>query len=366
MPHVQSRNALASDLSRLIGEEKVLSDFAALTAYAIDASIYKVRPQAVVLLSSPNDLEAVLAYAGVRGVPLTARSGGTNLTGNAVGNGIILEFSRMNRIIQLNPEERWVRVEPGINYAELNRRLAPSGLMFAPDPSSGEMCKLGGMLGNNAAGPHTLRYGSTKDNTLEMALLLAGGRLLNARPLPIESNEWKVLSRDHPELDRLIALLFPLRETIHSLRPKVSKNSSGYNVFDLADGLRKGIVDLPRLFVGSEGTLALTLEATLRLVPRPVRTATLLVYLKEISEIAEAVKILLPLGPSALEMIDAHTMDLIGRERFGIPRDARALRVSPLSCPVRHLRAPGNRVRFGASRGALGGPKSHLPDALPF
>jgi FAD/FMN-containing dehydrogenase/Fe-S oxidoreductase len=352
MPHVQSRNAIASDLSRLLGEEKVLSDFAALTAYAIDASIYKVTPQAVVLLSGPDDLESVLAYARSNGVPLTARSGGTNLTGNAVGKGIILEFSRMNRIIRFNPEERWVRVEPGINYAELNRSLAPSGLMFAPDPSSGEMCKLGGMLGNNAAGPHTLRYGSTKDNTLEMALLLAGGRRLKARPLPIESNEWKVLSGEHPELDRLIALLLPLRETIHSLRPRVSKNSSGYNVFDLADGLQKGVVDLPKLFVGSEGTLALTVEATLRLVPRPVRTATLLVYLREISEIADAVSLFLPLAPSALEMIDAHTIDLIGRERFGIPKEARALLLADLE-EVPGEREPPLSERADACRRSL-------------
>ncbi|HET6369829.1 MAG TPA: FAD-binding oxidoreductase, partial [Nitrospiria bacterium] len=324
MSKTSSQN-IALDLARLLGKEKVLSDFAALTAYAIDASIYKAIPRAVVLLHGADDLERVLEFAKRRAIPLTARSGGTNLTGNAVGEGIILEFSRMNRLLELDRDGRSVRVEPGINYAELNRRLAPSGLMFAPDPSSGEMCKLGGMLGNNAAGPHTLRYGSTKDNAIAMKLLLPSGRWLSASALPLDAPQWRGLSVEHPELARLVELVLPQVDLIRRTRRKVSKNSSGYNVFDLAEALARGVVDLPKLFIGSEGTLALTAEATLKLVPRPLRTATLLVYLKETREVAEAVNALLPLSPSALEMIDAHTMDLIGRKRFNIPEEASAL-----------------------------------------
>ena len=152
---------IASDLAQRLGPHKVLSDSPTLTAYAIDAGIHKITPQAVVLIESPGDLEQVLSYARQHAVPLTARSGGTNLTGNAIGSGIILEFSRMNRILDLNPQEKWIRLQPGIIYAELSRELVRHGLMFAPDPSSGEMCKIGGMLGTNAAGPHTLKYGAT-------------------------------------------------------------------------------------------------------------------------------------------------------------------------------------------------------------
>lgn len=322
LPH---QDALVSDLSGLIGEGKVLADFPALTAYAIDASIYKATPQAVVILSGSDDLEQVLHYAKKNGIPLTARSGGTNLAGNAIGEGIVLEFSRMNRILALNREEQWVRVEPGLNYAELNRRLSDSGLMFAPDPSSGEMCKLGGMLGTNAAGPHTLRYGSTKDNVLAMKLLLSSGRWLSARKVVLDSREWNKLSNEYPELQQLVTLLTGHIDLIQQVRRRVSKNSSGYNLFDLADGLVEGALDLPKLFIGSEGTLALTAEATLKLVPRPQEIATLLVYFNDMSEIAEAVKLLLGLSPSALEMLDARTMDLIGRTRFGIPEKAKAM-----------------------------------------
>jgi len=161
---------MSTDLSRLrdlLGPEKVLTDSPSITAYSIDASIYKLVPKAIVLINSAQDLETALQFSKQHHIPLTARSGGTNLTGNALGEGIILEFSRFNQILEVNDALGWARVQPGIVYAELNQKLSGRGWMFAPDPSSGEMCKLGGMLGNNAAGPHTLKYGATKDNVLE-------------------------------------------------------------------------------------------------------------------------------------------------------------------------------------------------------
>src|SRR5213593_705390 len=160
----EKKRAVATDLRRVFGSEKVLDDVPSLTAYAVDASIYKIVPQAVVLAESEADIQTAVTYAMRTGVPLTPRAAGTNLTGSAIGSGIILDISRLNRILEVNREEKWARVQPGIVYAELNKRLAPSGLIFGPDPSSGDMCKLGGMLANNSSGPHTLRYGSVKDN----------------------------------------------------------------------------------------------------------------------------------------------------------------------------------------------------------
>ena len=155
----EKKRPIAGDLRRLIGSEKVCDDVPSLTAYAVDASIYKIVPKAVVLAESEEDIQRVVDYAVRSGVPLTPRAAGTNLTGSAIGPGIILDVSRLNRILEVNREEQWARVQPGIVLAELNKRLAGSGVMFGPDPSSGDMCKLGGMLANNSAGPHTLRYG---------------------------------------------------------------------------------------------------------------------------------------------------------------------------------------------------------------
>ena len=144
-------HAIASDLRAEIGIDKVKDDYSTLTAYAVDASIYRMAPQAVVLVESEEDIAATVHYAVQRGIPLTPRAAGTNLTGSAIGSGIILDVSRLNRVLEFNDEERWARVQPGIVLAELNKRLARDGLLFGPDPSSGDMCKLGGMLANNSS-----------------------------------------------------------------------------------------------------------------------------------------------------------------------------------------------------------------------
>src|SRR5512134_3778446 len=176
-----SSRAVASDLRRLISADLVKDDEPTKTAYAVDASIYRMTPQAVVLVESEADIQGVIDYARSRGIPLTARAAGTNLTGSAIGPGIILDVSRLHRLLESNREEQCARVQPGIVLAELNRQLAREGLLFGPDPSSGDMCKLGGMLANNSAGPHTLRYGSVKDNVEALRVCLQSGEWLDAR-----------------------------------------------------------------------------------------------------------------------------------------------------------------------------------------
>ncbi|HSG06477.1 MAG TPA: FAD-binding oxidoreductase, partial [Nitrospiria bacterium] len=199
--------SIASDLGRLVGAEKVLMDSPALTAYSTDASIYRITPSAVVLIRQVSDLRKVVEYAQDRGIPLTARSGGSNLTGNALGEGIILEFSGLNRVLEINREEKWVRVQPGKIYAELNRDLEHHGLFFPPDPSSGEVCKIGGMLGNNAAGPHTLKYGATKDHVLEMQVIRSDSLPLTIRPYPIDGSAFQSLLQNEEMIRGLYSLV---------------------------------------------------------------------------------------------------------------------------------------------------------------
>src|SRR5690348_15579008 len=136
-----SSRTVGSDLRRLLREDQIKDDPPTKTAYAVDASIYRMDPQAVALVESEEDIHRLLRYAVERGIPLTARAAGTNLTGSAIGSGIILDVSRLHRILEVNTEERRARVQPGIVLAELNKQLARQGLMFGPDPSSGDMCK---------------------------------------------------------------------------------------------------------------------------------------------------------------------------------------------------------------------------------
>jgi FAD/FMN-containing dehydrogenase/Fe-S oxidoreductase len=318
------RRAVAADLRRLVGSDKVRDDGPALTAYAVDASIYKITPQAVVTAETEDDIRAVVEYAGRTGVPVTPRAAGTNLTGSAIGTGIILDVCRLNRILEVNREERWARVQPGIVCAELNRRLAPQGLLFGPDPSSGDMCKLGGMLANNSAGPHTLRYGSVKDNVQALRVCLYSGAWLEARAYDLAMRETQSVLAAHPPLAEVLQLVRRHAALIRAKKPAVSKNSCGYNLFGLVDGLEQGLFDLPKLFVGSEGTLGVISEATIRLADRPQATATALIHFRYLEEVGEAVPQFLTMAPSALEIMDANTLDLIGRSRHGIPAEAAA------------------------------------------
>jgi len=325
-PHTTSADQeLIDALRSRLGAKKVLSDQPARRAYSADASIYTLTPRAVVLAESADDVAAALAVARERGAPITARSGGTNLTGSAIGEGIILDFSRMRRLLEVDAGRRLVRVEPGIVYAELNRQLAASDLLFAPDPSSGEMCKLGGMIANNSAGPHTLKYGAVKDNLISIVVMLADGSQFTARSYRLDEPDLARLMKAQPWVAELICLVREHRADIVARRPTVSKNSSGYNLFALSDGLDAGRLDLHQLFIGSEGTLGVTLEATLALVPRPAQTVTALLFFERMDEVGHAVNELLSLAPSALEMLDGYTLDLIGRTAYRIPASSQAM-----------------------------------------
>ena len=328
LPNTSS--AVASDLRHLLGHAKVQDDVPTLTAYAVDASIYRMTPKAVVLAEHEADIDAVIRFAVSRGIPLTPRAAGTNLTGSAVGAGIILDVSKMNRILELNEEERWARVQPGIVLAELNKQLGRRNLLFGPDPSSGDMCKLGGMVANNSSGPHTLIYGSVKDNVHALRVCLPSGSWLSAAPMGLNDPALDRTLAAHPTLKPILDLVQRQRALIDSKKPTVSKNSCGYNLFGLADGLNHGLFDLPKLFVGSEGTLGIVSEATLRLVPKPQGTLTALIHFRRLEEVGEAVPHLLGLCPSALEVMDANTLNLIGRAAHGIPADAAATLLAEL------------------------------------
>ena len=350
------RSNIGTDLSRLLDPAKVKDDGATLRAYAVDASIYRLTPQVVVLPEREADIDLVMEYAVPRGIPLTARAAGTNLTGSAIGSGIIVDVSRLNRILEVNPEEKWARVQPGIVLNELNAQLASTGLMFGPDPSSGEMCKLGGMLANNSSGPHTLRYGSVKDNVLALRVRLESDGWLAAGREPVDGEGFRRTLADFEGLHRVFDLVRDNLDLIQSKRPRVSKNSAGYNLFDVAEGLTHGVFDLPKLFVGSEGTLGVFSEATIRLVDRPRSTVTGMIHFRHLDEMGEAVHHLLRLDPLALEVLDANTLDLIGRSRHGIPGDAAATLliefdqagdhggIAQLQAACRHYRLAGDPV----------------------
>jgi FAD/FMN-containing dehydrogenase/Fe-S oxidoreductase len=340
---IGQENNIADELTNLI-KSRVLSDFPAITSYSIDASIYKLVPKAVVLLESEDDLEKIIKYASQNKIPLTARSGGTNLTGNAVGEGIILDFSPMNKVLSIDVENKKSVVEPGIALHEYQRELQKFGLMYGPDPSSGDMCKLGGMFANNSAGPHTLKYGAVKTNVDELTVFLPNSKKIIAKKYKLDSQDYLSLINEHSWVKDFTNLIKNNLELILKKRMGVSKNSSGYNIMDIAEEIKdKNILDLTKLFIGSEGTLGLITESKLPLYDKPQKTATMLIYFKDINEIGEGVKDILKTSPSALEIMDNNTLNLIGRNRFDIPYDAKAMLLvefdkEPIEEKINHVR----------------------------
>ncbi len=278
--------------------------------YATDASIYQMEPIGVVFPRHVGDVQAVLEVANQFHVPILPRGGGTSLAGQTVGHAVILDFSRhMNQVLEINREELWCRVQPGLVQDELNASVLPLGLLFGPDTSTSNRATLGGMLGNNSAGAHSIAYGLTVDHVLEMTVLLSDGsqavlRDLTPMELEVKGRGDGLEGRIYREVFRLIT---EHREEIRARYPKILRRVSGYNLDQL---VKERPFNLARLAVGSEGTLVAVVEAKIRLVPRPAKTVLDVVHFRTIEEALEASLAILETDPYAVELTDKMILDL--------------------------------------------------------
>ncbi|WP_408909855.1 FAD-binding and (Fe-S)-binding domain-containing protein [Streptomyces luteolus] len=266
--------------------------------YSTDASNYRVVPGVVVAPRDADDVLAAVAVARETGVPLTSRGGGTSIAGNAIGTGIVLDFSRhLNRIEAVDPEARTARVQPGVVLSDLQRAAGKHGLRFGPDPSTHTRATLGGMIGNNACGPHAVAYGKTADNVASLTVVDGTGRQYTAgRGLdPI------------PGLDALVGSQLALLRTEFG---RFARQASGYSLEHLLP--EKG-AHLARALVGTEGTAAVLLDAEVDLVPvAPARVLVVLGY-PDMPAAADAVPALLGHHPLAVEGLDARLVDVVRR-----------------------------------------------------
>jgi len=290
---------------RQAGIGEVRDDSTTRALYSSDASLYRVPPQAVVRPRSIDDVAATLDLCRREGVPLTSRGTGTSLAGNAVGPGVVLDFSRyLNRVLEVDPETRTARVQPGVVQADLQRAAAPHGLRFGPDPSTHNRCTIGGMIGNNACGARALGYGRTSDNVVALELLTGTGH-----PLSLRSGT----PADDPMLAPLRDLVARDLATVRTEFGRFGRQVSGYALEHL---LPENRFDVRGLFVGSEGTLGVTTEATVRLVvDAPIRTMVVLGY-PDIVAAGNASHGLLGFRPTACEGLDSRIVDIV-RERRG-------------------------------------------------
>ncbi|KWX01308.1 dimethylmenaquinone methyltransferase [Carbonactinospora thermoautotrophica] len=272
--------------------------------YSMDASNYRRRPLGVVLPRDVDDVVATVAACREFGVPVVPRGGGTSIAGNATGEGVVIDTSRhLTRILQLDPDRRVARVQPGVVLDDLRAAAARYGLTFGPDPSTRSRCTLGGMIGNNACGSHSVAWGTTADNVEELDVLLYDGTRLRVGPVP------------RAELDRLAARPGRAGQVYAALRDLAYRNLavirqelgrfgrqvSGYGLHHL---LPEHGHHVARALVGTEGTCVTVLEATVRLVEAPRARALLVLGFADDVAAARAVPELLPLRPLTVEGID--------------------------------------------------------------
>jgi FAD/FMN-containing dehydrogenase/Fe-S oxidoreductase len=296
-------DGLRHDLQRHMAGE-VRFDVMSKLLYSTDASIYQIEPIGVVLPKHADDVVAAISLANEHGVPVLPRGGGTGLAGQTVGRALVIDMSvYMHQVRELNTDEQWAWVQPGLVQDQFNAYLRPHGLLFGPDTATSNRATLGGMIGNNSAGARSILYGKTIDHVLELEVVLSDGSTTTLRPVDKTLLEQKTRGTDlEAQIYRDIARIAQQnREVIRERYPKILRRVSGYN---LDEFISDAPFNLAKMVVGSEGTLAAVTAAKVRLVPRPAATAVLVVHFNDMIDAVEATAAILESNPSAVEMID--------------------------------------------------------------
>ncbi|HET9417961.1 MAG TPA: FAD-binding and (Fe-S)-binding domain-containing protein, partial [Chthoniobacterales bacterium] len=287
--------------------------------YATDASIYQIEPAGVAFPRTAREASIVIRTAADEGVSVTPRGAGTSLVGNAIGEGVIVDFSRHNRKIDnLNIDKRSVRVGAGVVLDQLNAFLKPHGFCFGPDVATSSRATIGGMIANNSSGAHVPVYGTTADHVISTEIVLADGRILTVGPAHDS------LGDERRKIDNLIRA--HIRELEERMPPGLLKRWSGYGL----QRFSRAPNNLNEILAGSEGTLAAIFSAELKISPLPRDKGLGLVFFASVDEAMQATVALLDLKPAAIEHIDRPLLDQTkGQLLFQPARDLMELDAKP-------------------------------------
>jgi len=313
--------ALADALRERVDGEVLFDEYAQLL-YATDGSIYQARPAGAVCPRDVADVRAAVQVAAAHDLPVLPRGAGSSLAGQAVGPGcVVLDLSRhMDDVVDVDPDSKTATVQPGVVQDDLDDALADHGLKFAPDPASSNRATVGGGIGNNSTGAHSVRYGITDAYTERLRVVLADGSVIETREIVLDSPEYEeVSSGDSLEADLYRTVRTAVEENEDEIETRYSnlkRNVSGYNldrvIYENEDGER--CVNLSKLFVGAEGSLGVVVEATVGLVSKPESTALVLYTFDDLVAAMRAV-------PEALEY-DVSAVELMDDEVFRLARES--------------------------------------------
>lgn len=289
--------------------EGVATDDATLDKYSRDASIFEIRPKVVVYPQTVSEIKDLVRYVSSNeGLSLTMRSGGTDMTGGPLSDGIVVSMTEhFNKILEIG--EKSATVQPGVYYRDFDAATQAKGLMLPSFPASREICTVGGMVANNSGGEKSLVYHKTEDWVEELKVVLADGEEYVVGPLNHEQLKKKLAQRDFEGkvYNDLLKLLEANYDLIKAAKPDVSKNSAGYNLWDVWD---RKTFDLTKLIVGSQGTLGIVTEIKYRLTPVDHNPHMVVVFLNSLDHMVEVVNRMLPFKPSSFESYDDHTLKL--------------------------------------------------------
>ena len=300
---VRDVGALERELRAAVKGE-VRFDHKARALYATDASTYRIAPIGVVVPLDDDDVRAAVRVCAGHGAPILPRGGGTSLAGQTVGEAVVIDVSKhLDEVLELNLDERWVRVQPGVVRDQLNRFLAPHGLQFTPDVATTNRANVGGMVANNSSGTHSIKYGKSVDQVISLRVLLSDGTELELGPQDAEGLQRK-LAADGREGDlyRTVKQVVDANaDEIDARYPKVMRRVGGYNLDELVG---EGPFNLAKLVCGSEGTLALILEAKVAVHSLPPKRVLDMRHFETLEKALTAVQYINRHGPAAVELFD--------------------------------------------------------------
>jgi len=291
--------------------------------YATDASIYQVKPYGVLLPHSVEDIQAAVKLAAQYHIPILPRGGGTSLAGQTVNQALVIDTTPyLDKIIEVNQEEKWVRAQPGVLLASLNNHLKPFHLKYGPDPATATRASLGGIVGNNSSGSHSILYGMSADHVLGVKIILDDGSLVEFSPKS-ETELLQITQQNGRAAEIYRKMLALTRDpqnlaVIRSSTPPHWRRCGGYNLDRLTDG--EGLsfrwpydkrFNLSKLICGSEGTLGFITEVTLNLVETPRMSALAVVHFDALRPALDALPIMLEAEPSAVELLDHLSISLV-------------------------------------------------------
>lgn len=318
IPHesVEASQEFVEELRAAVPE--VYFDRTTRLLYSTDASIYQMMPVGVAVPRDRDEVIAAVEIAGRHRVPILPRGGGSSLAGQAIGHALIIDVSRhMDQVLEVDPAQRTVRTQPGITLGRLNRIVGKHGLQYGPDPASADRATVGGILGNNSTGAHSIIYGMTVDHVLSMDVVMADARRARFETF---DGDWAGRAK-RPGIEgqvyrRVPEILERYAGEIEARYPKTFRHVAGYNLNQLHDVAQP---NLAKLLVGSEGTLGITTEATLNLVPTTKLQRLAMVHFSTLRAAMEATPVILESHPQAIEVLDKMMFDL-ARERIEFRR----------------------------------------------